>query len=324
MCMRIVLLASRIGCVFRASMWIGLIWNASMITTSKTRGKFTRIFVEIDLTKPLDANIKMEVHLYQLQYEGLHLVCFGCGRCGHGKDTYPATRTIHNTHTACSTATLSTSEALSSCTLPNASTIPSVQPGVSSQSTAIRLKGNYSTLLKPWNLMQPRRRRRSSKQADPSPASSASLPSSRFSAQENVHEVSSTLSEHHDQDKAPYVLSHTAPSHHQSFTFSNAQSSFVTETTGYAMEPCTMRLQTDKGKSINQPNSPVHSMSQTNSSRMGSAEFINKASLPPLQLVPWFKVSICLQACLAPSPLTLHILIRITPRSFNNSLSQHN
>lgn len=51
--------------------------------TSKARGKFARICVELDLTKPLDAYVEVEDEWHQLQYEGIHLICFQCGHYGH-------------------------------------------------------------------------------------------------------------------------------------------------------------------------------------------------------------------------------------------------
>jgi len=47
------------------------------------RGKFARVCVEIDLTVPVVGKIWVNGHWYKVQYEGLHLICTGCGCYGH-------------------------------------------------------------------------------------------------------------------------------------------------------------------------------------------------------------------------------------------------
>lgn len=52
-------------------------------TRATARGRFARVCVEIDMGKPLRANYKMKGKNYRLQYEGLHDLCFTCGKYGH-------------------------------------------------------------------------------------------------------------------------------------------------------------------------------------------------------------------------------------------------
>ncbi|XP_061372079.1 uncharacterized protein LOC133314599 [Gastrolobium bilobum] len=52
-------------------------------TTNLARGKFARICVEVDLTKPLKAEYLIEGRYKQVEYEGLHLICYSCGKYGH-------------------------------------------------------------------------------------------------------------------------------------------------------------------------------------------------------------------------------------------------
>lgn len=42
--------------------------------------------MEIDLNKPLKTYIRKKKGWYKLEYEGLDLVCFDCGRFGHIKE----------------------------------------------------------------------------------------------------------------------------------------------------------------------------------------------------------------------------------------------
>lgn len=47
------------------------------------RGKFTRICVEINLTKPVVGKVWLDSHWYKGEYEGLHLICVSCGCYDH-------------------------------------------------------------------------------------------------------------------------------------------------------------------------------------------------------------------------------------------------
>lgn len=51
-----------------------------------SRGQFARICVEVDLTKKLVSKIEVLGHILCLEYEGLHSICFSCGRFGHKAD----------------------------------------------------------------------------------------------------------------------------------------------------------------------------------------------------------------------------------------------
>ncbi|XP_028802897.1 uncharacterized protein LOC114758054 [Neltuma alba] len=50
------------------------------------RGRFARVCVEIDLQKKLVPKVIAANRLYQVEYEGLNLICFECGRHGHKRE----------------------------------------------------------------------------------------------------------------------------------------------------------------------------------------------------------------------------------------------
>ncbi|XP_012448856.1 uncharacterized protein At4g02000 [Gossypium raimondii] len=52
-------------------------------TVYTTRGKFARIYIEIDLSKPLIPSIRIGNFVQNIEYEGLHNICFSCGCFGH-------------------------------------------------------------------------------------------------------------------------------------------------------------------------------------------------------------------------------------------------
>ncbi|XP_031127582.1 uncharacterized protein LOC116029675 [Ipomoea triloba] len=54
-----------------------------------SRGKFARVCVEIDITKPLISRFTLEEKVWQVAYEGMHLVCFSCELYGHRQEVCP-------------------------------------------------------------------------------------------------------------------------------------------------------------------------------------------------------------------------------------------
>ncbi|KAL8152693.1 hypothetical protein V2J09_010453 [Rumex salicifolius] len=52
-------------------------------TLHTDRGRFVRICIELDLTKPLKGAIVINGSRFLIEYEGLHTIFFGCGRFGH-------------------------------------------------------------------------------------------------------------------------------------------------------------------------------------------------------------------------------------------------
>ncbi|XP_061352346.1 uncharacterized protein LOC133297248 [Gastrolobium bilobum] len=69
--------------------WLGKFIKVDAATTSLSRGRFARICVELDLTKPLSAEYKLEGRIKQVEYEGLHLVCYSCGQYDHRSEMCP-------------------------------------------------------------------------------------------------------------------------------------------------------------------------------------------------------------------------------------------
>ncbi|KAL5760341.1 hypothetical protein ACOSP7_018854 [Xanthoceras sorbifolium] len=56
------------------------------ITENQTRGRFARLCIKIDIFKPLVGMLNVENINVRVEYEILGLVCFQCGRFGHGKE----------------------------------------------------------------------------------------------------------------------------------------------------------------------------------------------------------------------------------------------
>lgn len=68
---------------------IGRTVRVDNTTLLQERGKYARMCVEVDLTKPLLAMFEIQDRCYTVEYEGLHLLCLTCGRFGHYLDGCP-------------------------------------------------------------------------------------------------------------------------------------------------------------------------------------------------------------------------------------------
>lgn len=55
-----------------------------------SKGKFARIYIEIDLRKQSTLFFTTLGHVFSVKYEGLHLICFKCGKYGHKANYYYA------------------------------------------------------------------------------------------------------------------------------------------------------------------------------------------------------------------------------------------
>jgi hypothetical protein len=62
---------------------IGTTVKVDKNTLLQERGKYARLCVEVDLSKPLLAMFELKGRHYKVEYEGLHLLCLKCGRYDH-------------------------------------------------------------------------------------------------------------------------------------------------------------------------------------------------------------------------------------------------
>ncbi|KAF7815394.1 putative ribonuclease H protein At1g65750 family [Senna tora] len=73
-------------CLWRIGDLVGRTLKIDPTTSLTSRGKFARICIEINLKKQLVPQVEVRGRCYAVEYEGLHMVCFHCGRYGHTRD----------------------------------------------------------------------------------------------------------------------------------------------------------------------------------------------------------------------------------------------
>lgn len=66
--------------LWRVGALLGTMLKVDHHTSIYSRGKFARICVELDLRRELVPSFTVLGAEFKLEYEGLHMICFGCGR----------------------------------------------------------------------------------------------------------------------------------------------------------------------------------------------------------------------------------------------------
>ena len=70
---------------------IGKVLRIDSHTAMEARGKYARLCIQIDLNKPLINTVIIGRFEQAVAYEGIHRLCFSCGRVGHKIDGCPYT-----------------------------------------------------------------------------------------------------------------------------------------------------------------------------------------------------------------------------------------
>lgn len=78
-------------------------------TMQVARGKYARVCVEVDLSKPLTSVVVLNGHHLKIEYESLHQICFTCGKYGHRAEECAINTSVEHVH-ATSIAAPSTKE----------------------------------------------------------------------------------------------------------------------------------------------------------------------------------------------------------------------
>nr|POF20885.1 uncharacterized protein CFP56_76508 [Quercus suber] len=70
---------------------IGKVLRIDSQTAMEARGRYARLCIQLDVTKPLIDTVLIGQFEQPVVYEGIHRLCFSCGRLGHRKEFCPLT-----------------------------------------------------------------------------------------------------------------------------------------------------------------------------------------------------------------------------------------
>ena len=63
--------------------FIGKVLRIDSHTTMEARGKYARLYLQIDINKPLINTVRISSFEQPVIYEGIYKLCFSCSRIGH-------------------------------------------------------------------------------------------------------------------------------------------------------------------------------------------------------------------------------------------------
>ena len=72
--------------LYKIGQKIGRVLKVDNTTATVERGQYTRLCVEVDLTKPLLSKFKLNGRIWGIQCEGLRMICFKCGKQRHREE----------------------------------------------------------------------------------------------------------------------------------------------------------------------------------------------------------------------------------------------
>ncbi|XP_009802092.1 uncharacterized protein At4g02000-like [Nicotiana tabacum] len=73
---------------------LGRLLKIDTCTSSTTRGRYARIYIEVPLEKPLKTHLYIGNHRQTLLYKGLNILCTSCGGFGHPANNCPESITV--------------------------------------------------------------------------------------------------------------------------------------------------------------------------------------------------------------------------------------
>lgn len=75
--------------LYKIGQKIGCVLKVDNATANVNRGQYTRLCVEVHLTKPLLSKFRLNGRVPGIQYEGLHMICFTSRKQGHKEENCP-------------------------------------------------------------------------------------------------------------------------------------------------------------------------------------------------------------------------------------------
>lgn len=216
-------------------------------TSIHSRGKFARICVELDLQRELVPSFTVFGREFKLEYEGLHLICFGCGKYGHRKEA--CTDVVHQNHPENShnTDPPASSPAMNvgavSATKTQAEIRVRVNENNATSSTQAQpSEDSRDPCFGPWMIAKKQGRRRTVSTKNQGGSNISGLNGSRFNS------LMEEMAIDHDDVANDQVDPHTFEKHHNLAKKSQARTSTNTSSTSTAQR---------KGPKSTQPNPKI-------------------------------------------------------------------
>ncbi|KAL8139505.1 hypothetical protein V2J09_005526 [Rumex salicifolius] len=75
--------------IFHIASTVGVLIKVDSQTLYANKGRFAKACIELNLSKPLKDSIIINGSRYLVEYEGLHAICFHCGRFEHFQPNCP-------------------------------------------------------------------------------------------------------------------------------------------------------------------------------------------------------------------------------------------
>ena len=75
---------------------VGTVIRIDSNTSTSVRGRFARIVVHFSLAKPLISQFVLDGKVQKVEYEGLPVICFTCGRYGHSSSSCKDSNSANN------------------------------------------------------------------------------------------------------------------------------------------------------------------------------------------------------------------------------------
>lgn len=83
--------------LWRVGSMLGTMLRVDENTSVHSRGRFARLCIEVDLQRELVPSFTVLGKEFKVEYEGLHLICFCCGKYGHRIEQCPDSKSATKT-----------------------------------------------------------------------------------------------------------------------------------------------------------------------------------------------------------------------------------
>lgn len=70
---------------------LGTVLRVNIHTALEDKGRYARIYIQVDMSKPLVTTVRIGQRCQLIIYEGVNQLCFTCGHLGHRREIFQFT-----------------------------------------------------------------------------------------------------------------------------------------------------------------------------------------------------------------------------------------